>query len=494
MSLTYRLAFACAVACTCVLVPSPGAVHARSAPAKPPALVIVLGASGSMLEPVASTAKTSLASDVLAKLVDGLPDSSEVGLIAYGHRSKDKCDDVQQLVPLVPLDKPSFAAQVARLVPRGKNPLTAATRRAIDLARPRAGLTTVVLISDGLESCGASPCELVEQAKAAGVNFVLHVVGYDLAAADAEPLRCAAEAGGGRYFAAGNAAELGAALEESVSAVRVPTGLLTVSASSDGKPIEANAEVRAAGSAKSLGRKQVNLGGGDAPVTFRLPGGAYELRVTPGQRGLAPYQASFDLVAGRQAAQAATFGAGQLNLTVTHNGAAMQRAPSVTLRRAGERKTLHVNANALRKTGSRPEQGLFELPLASGTYDIEVTTQELARTAQRTVRAVIEAGKTAASRCDFESGSLGVRATHGGQAIGATIVVRGGERPISAVTSAAAPTKTLVLPPGKYELEVTANGIAPALRGGATEPKLRASKRLEISVRARDQLQHDVEL
>jgi Ca-activated chloride channel homolog len=478
MWLTYRLPIwlvpALAVL-TCALAPL--AANARSAPVKPPALVVVLDASAAML-----------GRDALAKQIDGLPDSSEAALIAYRHRSPDKCDDVELLLPIAPLDKPAFADKVAALTPKGnKSPLTAATRRALELAKRRAGPTTVVLISAGLESCTLSPqsalCDVVKQAKAGKSDFVLHVVGFDLKGADSTALRCAAEAGGGRYFEAGNAAELGAALEQSVSALRVPTGALTVSASAGGKPIAAHAEVRRTGDKRFFGRKQVNLGGADKPVAFRLPGGAYDLRVTPQQRGLALFEAAnIALVPGRQVAQAASFGPGKLSLTVTLNAAPLQQAPVIKLRRAGETKTLLVNERMLRGSASKPEQGKLELELAAGTYDVDVTSAELGAGVKRSLRVLIEAGKTASQTCDIEAGQITVGAKKDGQPLGATIVIRSGAtRAASGATSVAKPEKTFLLEPGIYEVEVSV-------------PKLRASKRFEATLRPKDDVHQTAEL
>ena len=37
-----------------------------------------------------------------------------------------------------------------------------------------------MVVSDGLETCGGAPCEVVEEAKKAGIKFVMHVIGFDL--------------------------------------------------------------------------------------------------------------------------------------------------------------------------------------------------------------------------------------------------------------------------------------------------------------------------
>jgi Ca-activated chloride channel homolog len=482
MSLTHRLP--ALLAALGLFAVAAAASPVRAAEAKQPALLVVLDASGSMLEQVAGATKLSVVRGALDALLEGLPDSSEAGVIAYGHRSPDKCDDVELLVPLAPLAKGAFAAKLAGLAPQGsKTPLTAATRRAIELAKRRAAPTTVVLISDGLESCGGSLCDVIEKARAANAELTLHVIGFDLKGADSEPLRCAAQAGGGRYFDVGNAPQLRSALDHGAAALRVPTGVLSVSATLAGKPIEADAEVRRKGSKPFFGRKQVNLGGADKPVIFRLPGGAYDLRVTPRERGVAAFEArAIELVPGRQAAQQATFGPGKLSLSVTHNGAALRKAPDVRLKRAGEPKALAVSRRTLRQTASKPDQGLFELELTAGTYDIEVGTSEIIGAAQRSLRAIVEAGKTARASCDFESGKVTLGAKNGGQLVGATIEIRSaGKRAASGASSHAVPEQSFVLAPGQYEVQLAA-------------PKLRLHKRFEVALRPGEEVRQIVEL
>ena len=71
----------------------------------------------------------------------------------------------------------------------------------------------MVLVSDGIETCNADPCGVVKALKASGIKFVLHVVGFDVDAKGKAQLECLASAGGGKYFSAGDAAGLLAALE-----------------------------------------------------------------------------------------------------------------------------------------------------------------------------------------------------------------------------------------------------------------------------------------
>ncbi|MGH7960241.1 MAG: hypothetical protein ACRERD_00250, partial [Candidatus Binatia bacterium] len=72
------------------------------------------------------------------------------------------------------------------------------------------------------ESCEGDPCAAVREAIAQGVKMEVHVVGFDVTPEEAEQLKCVAKAGNGKYFAAGNAKELGKALAQVKEAVTAP--------------------------------------------------------------------------------------------------------------------------------------------------------------------------------------------------------------------------------------------------------------------------------
>ncbi|MCH9651351.1 MAG: VWA domain-containing protein [Deltaproteobacteria bacterium] len=179
-------------------------------------LVLILDGSGSMWGQVDGEAKISIARRVLSDLITRLPSESEVGLVAYGHRRQGDCRDVETLVPIVPLDRQRLSKAIGEINAKGKTPLTAALREAIAAMRAKPEPATFILVSDGLESCGGDPCAAVRGARNAGIEFRLHVVGFDLGEGDVSQLQCTAEAGGGHFFPAQNARQLDTALRKVV--------------------------------------------------------------------------------------------------------------------------------------------------------------------------------------------------------------------------------------------------------------------------------------
>lgn len=184
--------------------PTPGP-KLTDAKVKPGALVIILDASGSMWGHVENTPKIAIAKDVLAGLIQNLPDDVKVGLWAYGHRVKDKCDDVEALFDLGPIDKSALIEKVRALNPKGMTPITKTVQLAADSLKAVNEPAVMLLVSDGKETCKGDPCELVRNLRAGDARFVLHVIGFDVTDEEKQQLACMADAGGGNYYTADNA-------------------------------------------------------------------------------------------------------------------------------------------------------------------------------------------------------------------------------------------------------------------------------------------------
>ncbi|WP_417260524.1 VWA domain-containing protein [Celeribacter sp.] len=175
-------------------------------------VVIVYDASGSMWGQIDGTSKVEIAREVLADLVNDWDAETNLGLVAYGHRSKGDCTDIETLISPAPVDRGSFIDTVNAIRPVGKTPISASVQHAADLLSYRDNPATVVLISDGVETCNADPCALSAQLAKQGVKFTAHVVGFDLDDAAQASLSCIADNTGGMFVPAGNADELHDAL------------------------------------------------------------------------------------------------------------------------------------------------------------------------------------------------------------------------------------------------------------------------------------------
>lgn len=184
------------------------------ASASMPEAMFILDASGSMQESAGAQTKMEAAKAVLAEVVSAVVPEVKIGLAAYGHRRENDCADVEILVPPGSEDRAAVLARIAAMQPKGMTPISAAVTQVADGLKGRAAETTIVLVSDGQETCGGDPCATVRALKAAGVKFVMHVVGFGVTDADKAQLECIAQAGGGTYFGATDAAALLAALQK----------------------------------------------------------------------------------------------------------------------------------------------------------------------------------------------------------------------------------------------------------------------------------------
>ncbi len=178
--------------------------------------IIVLDASGSMWGQIDGRPKLEIAREALKQVLGELPADSEVGLMAYGHREKGSCEDIELLVPPGPDTAGAITAAADGLNFLGKTPLTEAVRRAASELRSSEEKATVILITDGIETCEADPCALGRELEASGVDFTAHVVGFGLTADEGKQVACLAEETGGRYIQASDLGTLSEALAETV--------------------------------------------------------------------------------------------------------------------------------------------------------------------------------------------------------------------------------------------------------------------------------------
>lgn len=178
--------------------------------------MIVLDASGSMWGQINGTPKLQIAREALAVVLVDMPAETELGLVAYGHRERGNCNDIEVIVKPATGTAPAIieAANTMRFL--GKTPLSASVIKAAEELRYTEDKATVILITDGLENCNADPCAVGAELAKNGIDFTAHVVGFDLTDAEGKQVACLAENTGGRYVSAANADELRDALLNTV--------------------------------------------------------------------------------------------------------------------------------------------------------------------------------------------------------------------------------------------------------------------------------------
>lgn len=184
--------------------------------------MIVLDASGSMWGQIEGRTKVEIAREVLGTVLAEVPAETELGLVVYGHRTRGDCADIEVAVPAAPGTAQAIADFANAVRFQGKTPLTQSVRVAAEALRSTEEKATVILVTDGIETCEADPCALGAELEASGVDFTAHVVGFGLSEEEGRAVACLAEATGGEYLPAADAAQLGAALTRTVVAPPEP--------------------------------------------------------------------------------------------------------------------------------------------------------------------------------------------------------------------------------------------------------------------------------
>lgn len=429
------------------------APDAREAAARD--VVLVLDASGSMWGKAGGESKIEAARRTLRGTVEKLPPDVTLALVAYGHRRDGDCADIETLVPLGG-ERKDLLARVDALKPKGKTPITGALTQAITLVRERDAAATVVLVSDGLETCGGDPCKLVREARQAGVAMVVHVVGFGVEESEVSQLECIAQAGDGLYLAAADAAQLTAALDRAISApAEVPASRLSVAARANGAPTDAVVTVRRAGAREEVASGRTYRGPETNPRVFALEPGTYDVEVRPlGLDGVGPRTLAGVVVGdGQTVERVAEFGFGELAIRVTRNGAPSDAI--VSFLPAGETKPVETT-RTYRGADTNPRT----VKLPAGTYDVELKAIEIADgPVERLTGVAVEGGKRVVREHDFASGTLRVGAVTGGKLTDAVVRIStpGSKTAVAqgrTYEQAQSNPKSFELVPGRYEVEV----------------------------------------
>lgn len=191
----------------------------RAQEGSPAKIMLVLDASGSMWGEIDGAPKIEIARETVAEILGSWNPDREIGLMAYGHREKGNCEDIETLIPVGKLDSAAFLEKVNSIIPKGMTPLTDAVALAAENLRYTEETASVILVSDGKETCGKDPRAVAKELAKNGIGFRAHVIGFDITEEEGQSLAAIAEETGGTYLAASDAAGLKSALEKVVAVV-----------------------------------------------------------------------------------------------------------------------------------------------------------------------------------------------------------------------------------------------------------------------------------
>jgi Ca-activated chloride channel family protein len=191
--------------------------------------MIVFDASGSMAgdgwgygsESAGSVPRIDKVRAALRQILPSVTRFRKVGLITYGSGAWNQCNIDLALKP-APNAAGAIMSVIDALRPAGRTPLTDAVVQAAEVLDFRQKPGVIVVLTDGEETCGGSPCStshrLHEEANQLTINVIgLRVQNYawmgDQGILDA---KCLAETNGGQYLPVDSLAGLREALERTL--------------------------------------------------------------------------------------------------------------------------------------------------------------------------------------------------------------------------------------------------------------------------------------
>lgn len=373
----------------------------QPAMAEPSKVILVLDASGSMAGKIHGRSKMEIARESVSQVVNGLGNDVQLGLMVYGHRRKGDCEDIELLIPPGPVDRAAFLAKVNALSPLGNTPLTRAVEMAATALKYEEHPATVILVSDGLETCGGDPCEMALKLEAAGLKFTTHVVAFDLTQQEILKIRCLADKTGGMLLRASDAGSLVHALKSAVeSAQTAKSGASFLAKNArTGEPLEGGAwkVYKTKGDATPQASLDQSKG------SVELPAGTYVALATYKSEQV---EVPFEVKEGQMQPVEASFGPGSLRLLAQET----PDSPPLTQADASMFWTV-VEIKEDGTEGQQYDRGLEDEPnveLPAGTYRVKfsrgmnvnfgaIEAEELVKLGSgevRTVRVIAAAGVT----------------------------------------------------------------------------------------------------
>ncbi len=161
---------------------------------------------------------------VLTNVIGTIPNDTgriNVGFRVFGHTGNnteagraESCRGTELRVPIDGVNREALQGQVDLYQPVGWTPITLAlTEAAKDFPAAAEGTrNSMILVTDGLETCDGDPCAAATAIAAGDVKAVINVIGFGTTPEETAVLSCIAENSGGLLLSANNYEELLAGL------------------------------------------------------------------------------------------------------------------------------------------------------------------------------------------------------------------------------------------------------------------------------------------
>ena len=121
-----------------------------------------------------------LAREAMHRAMPQIAQTRRLGLVIYGPGSQQQCANIDLRFSPIADAAPRMLGEVDALQPDGNTPLTTAVQSAAQALDYTNVPGVIVLVTDGRETCGGSPCQLGKHLAAKGANLTVHVIGFQM--------------------------------------------------------------------------------------------------------------------------------------------------------------------------------------------------------------------------------------------------------------------------------------------------------------------------
>ena len=206
-------------------------------------ILFVLDASGSMQAAwEGQVSRMDAAKNILSKLVDSLRSNQnlELALRVYGHRyprQSNNCQDSFLEVPFGVKNHNTIINKIKDIKPLGTTPITYSLLQAAkDFPQNPGYRNIIILITDGIESCGGDPCQTSLELQKKNIFLRPFVIGLGLKGS--EVLNCV-----GKFFNSENASGFNQLLNNAIETTFSNTTVSVELLDAHNNPTETNVNV-----------------------------------------------------------------------------------------------------------------------------------------------------------------------------------------------------------------------------------------------------------
>ena len=170
--------------------------------------VVIFDHSSSMWTQINGTPKVVAARDLLKSLIEENEGKLNLGILLFGSKKSNSCDDLDALKPVGPIDSKAYSQALDAAKPKG-TAAVAASLSAANAMFKSPGPRSIIMIVDGPDNCKADPCAAAKTLKQKSPEAIVHLIAFDAQAEERmKDLSCVAEATGGMFATANNEDEL----------------------------------------------------------------------------------------------------------------------------------------------------------------------------------------------------------------------------------------------------------------------------------------------